>query len=99
MTIELDTTQQTLDRLKNAPPVLNMEELRANAIRLAGAHPIGERGGLVWFTDLRTKTTLVLHPEEVSVARVREKLATSRKQFPEHPPVDTPPSHDTPRAA
>ncbi len=77
----------TLDTTKNKPSPVNLVEMRANAIRLAGANPIGERGGLVWFTDLLTKSTLVLNPEEVTVARVREKLAASRAKFAVPPPT------------
>lgn len=54
---------------------------RAEIIKKAGGHPIGERGGLVWFTDLKTKTTLVLEPHEVTIERVKKKLKESRGKF------------------
>lgn len=60
---------------------LDTELLRRETIELAGANPIGEREGLVWFTDLITKTTLVLEPQDVTLTNVRKKLEEARKRF------------------
>jgi hypothetical protein len=69
MPIDLDTTPESLRRM------------RESIIESAGGNPIGERGGLVWFTDLVTKTTLVLEPHQVTAERVREKILASRRSF------------------
>jgi hypothetical protein len=60
---------------------LDRRAVHDDVIRRAGGHPIGERGGLVWFTDPKTKTTLVLEPHEVTVERVQQKLLESRRRF------------------
>lgn len=60
---------------------LDRVEAHAETIKRAGAHPIGEREGLVWFTDPVTKSTHVLEPEQVTEFAVRVKLAQSRALF------------------
>ena len=60
---------------------LDREQAHAETIRLAGANPIGERGGLVWFTDPITKSTLVLEPEILTEFNVMKRLAESRIKF------------------
>jgi hypothetical protein len=60
---------------------LDTIERRAAIITEAGARPIGELNGLVWFTDPITKTTLVCAPEDVTVEYIQMKLKKSRDSF------------------
>ena len=60
---------------------LDREAAHAETIRLVGAIPIGERQGLVWFTDPATKSTHVLEPDEVTEFNLILKLAQSRMRF------------------
>jgi hypothetical protein len=60
---------------------LDREEAHAETITRAGGHPIGERSGLVWFTDPATKSTHVLEPHQVTEFNVILKLAQSRMRF------------------
>lgn len=70
-----------LDQRAAAEAELEEEKRRDKIIKDCGAIPIGERGGLVWFTDSVTKTTLVLEPHQVTAAHVRAKLLASRRKF------------------
>jgi hypothetical protein len=56
-------------------------QIRSDIIRRAGANPIGESWGTVWFVDPVTKSTLLLTPEEVTPANVKRKLKKSRRAF------------------
>jgi len=60
---------------------LNTKELRSDIIRRAGAKPIGEQGGIVWFVDPVTQSTLVLPPDEVTPSNVKLKIKQSRRAF------------------
>lgn len=60
---------------------LDRVEAHNETIRRAGAHPIGEHEGLVWFTDPATKSTLILEPEHITEYDVMIKIATSRLTF------------------
>jgi hypothetical protein len=60
---------------------LDTEESRKRIVAVAGAKHIGERGGLVWFTDPLTQSTLVCSPSDVSVDFIREKMQKSRESF------------------
>lgn len=50
-------------------------------LKKAGAKWIGNQGGLVWFTDLKTKSTLIMSPEDMTSEKIRRKLRESRKKF------------------
>jgi hypothetical protein len=60
---------------------LDTIESRKRIIAVAGGNHIGERGGLVWFTDPVTGSTLVCEPEDVSIKFIREKMEKSRDAF------------------
>ena len=60
---------------------LDRVEAHNETIRQAGAIPIGEREGLVWFNDPVTKSTLILESENVTTYQVILKIAQSRKSF------------------
>jgi len=60
---------------------LDREQAHAETIRQAGGHPIGERSGLVWFTDPATKSTHVLDPQDLTEFNVILKLAQSRMRY------------------
>lgn len=60
---------------------LDRVEAHNETIRSAGAIPIGERSGLVWFVDPATKSTLMLESENLTGYKVIVKIAQSRKTF------------------
>jgi len=60
---------------------LDTAQIRADIIREAGANPIGERAGLVWFIDPLIKSTLVMKPEDVTIENVQKKMAAAPRQF------------------
>jgi hypothetical protein len=60
---------------------LDRVEAHSQTIRRAGAHPIGERSGLVWFTDPATQSSHVLEPQDLTEFNVILKLAQSRMRF------------------
>lgn len=54
---------------------------------------IGNRNGLIWFTDSLTKSTHVIDPKDFTLEKVRAKLAASRLRF----RVSMEKRHDQPR--
>jgi len=60
---------------------LDRQEAHAETIKQAGGHPIGERAGLVWFTDPATKSTHVLDPQDLTEFNVILTLAQSRMRY------------------